>query len=551
MVELAARLSRSLVSATAKRTPEPTAASSEPVIQHRRRVGPTVRVVGAVAVCLFAAMTFAAAGNDGGWVAVDNIGQAAAALLAAVACLWASRRRPERQAPWRVLGAGAACWGAGQTYFAYFVIVRGSSPPTPSWGDAGFLTASLCYTVAVLLFVEASVRRVSRMRAALEGLIVLGSVAVSSYSLVIRTVVQHSSGGLVERVVLLAYPASDVLVLGVLLFAITAMTTKSGHPLLLVAVGMALLAVADSSYAWLVALGRYNGVNPIDTGWVAGFVVIAFAVGRPVGGGGADSVWTARRSRVPVITVVGACAVITAQVALGTATNNVTLALVVAVLGVAALYVVVVITENEALRSRLEQANLDSITLSLTDPLTGRGNRRRMDEDLERVHSRAGRLARPFSVVLFDVDHFKLYNDRYGHLGGDATLCAVVEDIAGVLRAYESVYRYGGEEFLVILADCDTDGAIAVAGRARQAVENAAMPHDCRPTLPLLVTVSAGVATWVPDCGLSTHDLIAQADAALYEAKSAGRNWVHATPATPQRPRPTQRVEPGELIVAR
>jgi len=495
-------------------------------------------------------MTFAAAGNNGGWIAVDNVGQAAAALLAAVACLWAPWGRTERQAPWRILGAGAACWCAGQTYFAYFVVVSGSSPPTPSWGDAGFLTASLCYTVAVLLFVEAAVRRVSRVRAALEGLIVLGSVAVCSYSLVIRTVVQHSSGGLLERAVLLAYPASDVLVLGVLLFAITAMTAKSGGPLLLLAAGMALLAVADSSYAWLVALGRYNGVNPIDAGWVAGFVVIAFAAGRPVADAGGDGAWTARRSRVPVITVVAACAVLAAQVASGTPTNNVMLGLVVAVLGVAALYVVVVITENEVLRSRLEQANVESTTLSLTDPLTGRGNRRRMDEDLGRVHARAVRSGRPFSVALFDIDHFKLYNDHYGHLGGDDALCGVVERIAGVLRAYESVYRYGGEEFLVVLADCDGDGAAAVADRARQAVEDMASPHACRPTQPSVVTVSVGVATWLPECGLSTHDLIARADEALYEAKSAGRNRVHSAAATPSGPGPSQEVEPDAVMAA-
>jgi len=173
-----------------------------------------------------------------------------------------------------------------------------------------------------------------------------------------------------------------------------------------------------------------------------------------------------------------------------------------------------------------------------------------MDEDLGRVHARAVRSGRPFSVALFDIDHFKLYNDHYGHLGGDDALCGVVERIAGVLRAYESVYRYGGEEFLVVLADCDSDGAAAVADRARQAVEDMASPHDCRPTLPPVVTVSVGVATWVPECGLSTHDLIARADEALYEAKSAGRNRVHAAPTTPPRPEPRQRVEPFAVMAA-
>jgi two-component system chemotaxis response regulator CheY len=177
-------------------------------------------------------------------------------------------------------------------------------------------------------------------------------------------------------------------------------------------------------------------------------------------------------------------------------------------------------------RSQLERANEKLLGLSLTDPLTGVGNRRRLEEDVARMHARAERKGRPFAVVMFDIDHFKTYNDHYGHLGGDDALRAVAGCLTGTLRSHESVYRYGGEEFVLLLPDESLEGALAAAERARQAVEAAAIPHAARPTLPPLVTVSGAAAAWTPGSDVSTAELLSRADAALYEAKSAGRNRV-------------------------
>ena len=105
-------------------------------------------------------------------------------------------------------------------------------------------------------------------------------------------------------------------------------------------------------------------------------------------------------------------------------------------------------------RAQLEQANLELLDRSLTDALTGLGNRRRMEEDLARTHARALRIGRGFGLVLFDIDNFKLYNDHYGHLAGDEALRRVAQCLDKMARAGESVYRYGGEEFLLLLPDC-------------------------------------------------------------------------------------------------
>jgi diguanylate cyclase (GGDEF)-like protein len=180
------------------------------------------------------------------------------------------------------------------------------------------------------------------------------------------------------------------------------------------------------------------------------------------------------------------------------------------------------------MQAQLTEANNVLRDLSRTDPLTSLGNRRRLEEDLEGIHARAQRTARPFGVALFDVDHFKLYNDHYGHLEGDEALRQVARCIGAVMRAGENAYRYGGEEFLILLPDCDLDGAVAAAERVRRVVEDQAIPHQARPSPPALVTLSGAAGSWTAGSALSTAAVLERVDEALYDAKSAGRNRIHA-----------------------
>jgi two-component system cell cycle response regulator len=179
-------------------------------------------------------------------------------------------------------------------------------------------------------------------------------------------------------------------------------------------------------------------------------------------------------------------------------------------------------------RVQLEDANVKLLERSLTDALTGLGNRRRMEEDLERTHARALRSDRAYGVALFDIDHFKLYNDHYGHLAGDDVLRQVALCLDTATRAGETIYRYGGEEFLLLIPDSSSDAATAAASRVRQAVIDTAIPHDARPTTPDFVTVSGGVCCWTPGSNTSPTELLRDADDALYLAKAAGRNRIQA-----------------------
>jgi two-component system, cell cycle response regulator len=177
--------------------------------------------------------------------------------------------------------------------------------------------------------------------------------------------------------------------------------------------------------------------------------------------------------------------------------------------------------------SELERLNRKLFDQSREDPLTHLGNRLRLHEELEVLHGRVARYGYSYSTVLCDVDFFKSYNDHYGHLAGDVVLQKVAQTIADYGRSGDTVYRYGGEEFLVILPEQDLEVATSIANRLRRAVEDLRIPHEAKGP-PGVVTISAGVATLSAKDPKSADDLLKEADAALYAAKEAGRNRVEA-----------------------
>jgi len=166
--------------------------------------------------------------------------------------------------------------------------------------------------------------------------------------------------------------------------------------------------------------------------------------------------------------------------------------------------------------SRLRTSREELERLSVTDPLTGLDNRRRMMESLQNEVLRSRRLEHAFSVVMIDVDHFKTYNDTHGHVGGDEALKRVATVLRGALHDGDSVARYGGEEFFVLLPETAATAAADFATRVRAALEKHAPPAGP-------VTLSCGIAAY-PVHGDSGEALIRAADAALYEAKRGGRD---------------------------
>ncbi|MBN3924063.1 PleD family two-component system response regulator [Nostoc sp. NMS4] len=180
--------------------------------------------------------------------------------------------------------------------------------------------------------------------------------------------------------------------------------------------------------------------------------------------------------------------------------------------------------QQSQLQQDLEAMNLELQRLVTIDGLTQVANRRRFEEYFSQEWQRLKREQRPLSLILCDVDFFKLYNDTYGHRVGDRCLQKIAQAIKDIIkRPGDLVARYGGEEFTVILPNTDTMGATYVADKICHAVRALAIPHQ-KSQVSSYVTISVGFTTEIPQPDYDLEEMIAAADRALYEAKAAGRD---------------------------
>jgi diguanylate cyclase (GGDEF)-like protein len=184
--------------------------------------------------------------------------------------------------------------------------------------------------------------------------------------------------------------------------------------------------------------------------------------------------------------------------------------------------------ENELSETneRLRLLNLKLEELAGIDPLMGIGNRRTFHTVIGRVHHRADRYSQGYSIIMCDIDDFKSYNDIYGHLAGDQVLKTVAGEIKKTIRASDEVFRYGGEEIVIVaIPEQDLEGTAAMAERMRQGVESLGIEHA--DSARGRVTISCGVAIFDRRCGDARWEAVLErADRALYAAKESGRNRV-------------------------
>jgi diguanylate cyclase (GGDEF)-like protein len=187
--------------------------------------------------------------------------------------------------------------------------------------------------------------------------------------------------------------------------------------------------------------------------------------------------------------------------------------------------------QQAELHRELEQANQRLQRLAFLDGLTQVANRRRFEEYLDQEWRRLGRDNQPLSLILCDIDSFKVYNDTYGHQAGDDCLRRVADALQQVVkRPADLVTRYGGEEFAIILPNTDMRGAISVAESLCQTIRELNIPH-IRSAVKPYVTLSCGVASLIPSSSTTPEQLIKHVDDALYDAKGMGRNrvvWSHS-----------------------
>ena len=177
-------------------------------------------------------------------------------------------------------------------------------------------------------------------------------------------------------------------------------------------------------------------------------------------------------------------------------------------------------------REQLVELNKELSVISTMDAVTGLANRHRLERYLQALWQTGLASGRPVAVLMLDIDHFKRFNDHYGHQAGDQCLKKVADVISAQLRAKEDLaVRYGGEEFIVVLPDASLIDGVRIGERIRRALEALRLPHHASPE-PHIVTLSIGVSCGQPSASLPPHELIEAADVALYNAKNRGRNRV-------------------------
>jgi diguanylate cyclase (GGDEF)-like protein len=479
------------------------------------------------AVALLSVLALAAV-PTGHW----NVAWTAAALAALGGMLAARHAAPaDERARWTWWSAAAGAWLIGQLAWDWFSAY--GAPQSPNLADAGWFSFALL--VMGGLVGARNTSRTLRLLGVAEALPLIVAVTALTFSEIWPSALSSSLSptGVASA---LAYPGLYVTAAVLTLQAMIAGALHGirGGGVRLVLAGIAAQAIAFIWWSRQLLDGTYvPGKTLIDPLWVVGMVAIA-AGGLVAARAGWASHSRARETepgdRGGIIPAVTFLILLAAQLragfvdpplgaklalAVGLATSGATLIARSALLSRRRRTLLE--SEREA-RSELARANERLSQDSRRDALTGLRNRRALAEDLPTLES--GR----YAVALLDVDHFKAYNDRLGHLAGDNALRALAALVRDQLRDGDLAYRYGGEELLIILHDGHLEIARRVAERVRTAVTGAAIPHPGG--IGGIVTVSIGLAAGAGDAGR----MLARADAALYEAKRSGRNRVLGSP---------------------
>ncbi len=494
---------------------------------------PSLCVVAAALTAVFVAWLQFGFGGERVTTAVDDYGEAAAALAAAWACLWAARRgEAKARTPWTLLGLAALAWGLGELWWAYQEVIGNRDVPFPSVADAGFLAAVPLAALAMLLWPGAFHDVSHRVRAALDGGVIAASLLFVSWALVLGPLWSAPEERMLATVIALAYPVGDVAILTIVLLLVASADRRRWGPLLLVGAGLSAIAVSDSAFAYFTDKGIY-GADLTGAGWFAGWLLVGLAALHPAATTpagervAADDTGDSLRSvLLPYVPLVLAVGLLLGRVSAGASIGP----FLAWDLGVIAALVLVrqliVVLENRSLAGRLGRAlgelrgREDQLEYqAYHDALTGMANRALFWDRLGHAIARASREHRPVAVLYLDLDGFKAINDRFGHMVGDMVLSGVAERLETCVRPADTLARLGGDEFGVIVEGDEGRPPEEVGHRLLAAL---APPFRIgTEQLHLSASVGMAIGLWS-----GADQAVAAADAAMYRAKASGKGRV-------------------------
>jgi diguanylate cyclase (GGDEF)-like protein len=431
---------------------------------------------------------------------------AAAMIVAGV-----RRRRPAMPVTWWLLALGVA-GNAGGILVEYVLTRTETEPGFPSWADAAYLSLYPAVAAGLILLIR---RRTAHhdWSSLVDATTLTTGMGLLAWVFMIKPAASDPSIGLFGHIVSVAYPVGDLVLL-----AMTVRLMLSGG-----ARNTSFRLVCAALVCFLVGDGAWALINQMvwEAGPLAGKVLSdVFLLGYLLFGAAAAHPEVRSLARVvaprpvrigrPLLLALTIVSLIgPALLVLQALRHQVTDALAIA-LGCIALFLLV-LTRMSQLLTQLDLQTEKVRELAVTDELTGLPNRRAWNTELPRTIEEARRTGDPLTLAIIDLDHFKKFNDAYGHPAGDRLLKEATAAWQDQLRSADHLARYGGEEFVLLLPDATPAQARAVLDRMREAT-------------PLGQTFSAGVALW--NGTETSDDLTARADTALYQAKNAGRNQI-------------------------
>jgi two-component system, cell cycle response regulator len=428
-----------------------------------------------------------------------------AALLAAVAlCGWGALAHPQRRErrAWLLITAAVAAWTFGEIYYTA-VLWTAEEIPIPSPADAGYLLFPVLMLLGVVALLRSRARDVPGTLWA-DGITAALAVSAAGAAIVFQTVYESASGQTLEIAVGLAYPLTDLVLLGVIVGALAGTGWRLDRTWMLLLAGVGAFWLGDSLYLVGNADGSYAPGSWFDAGWWLGMVLIAAAAWQPVRPAVAFAA-DERLRRIVVPLGFGAGGLALLVYGCVTGLNLVAVGLAAASLLAVMARTMLTFRDNVAMlrASRQEAA---------TDALTGLGNRRALARVLETGLPRAT-TADPLVLVLFDLDGFKHYNDTFGHPAGDALLIRLGGSLAAFVRGHGTAFRMGGDEFCALLEPGDRRYDELVAGAAVALSEHGE---------GFSIGCSYG-AIEVPREARSVADALRIADQRMYAQKNGGR----------------------------
>ena len=482
----------------------------------------------AVAVVAFVALVQVHPGGPLVTRNIDDLLQAAAPLLVALPlCLWrASVSTGRMRTYWELLAAAAAAWAAGQVVWCYLEIARHEQPTGSNWPTVGYLLAVVLIGAALILYPGPRLHWAGRIRALIDGLLIVSTLLFVSWAIAIDTgALQRSGAQLAERITVLTYPAADIVLLAMLLTVFSRGSRHLRDPLLVVGGSVLALFLGDSLSIYVGLADSYATGSVIDVCWFTAFLLLGLAALVPPPARGETSNEVTRPTWTEFVTygpLSLALAIAVVQVVRGTGFDTVEVTLVLVSAALLMARGVLFVLENRVLMTRIESTVSELEWLTLHDPLTGLANRVLFDDRLAQVCAAQQRNPHTVALAYLDLDDFKVVNDSFGHEAGDELLRQVSRRLSANVRQQDTLARLSGDEFAILVQAVDGPSQVDEVLRRVLGPLDDPFVIDGR---ELQVRASTG---YTMSFGVTdAKELLKQADDSMYVAKSEGKGRVH------------------------